>query len=483
MPGTESAPQTTEDPAAEDPAAQDPAAQDPVQDRPLISERSMTIGLVSLTVAIAFESMAVATAMPAAAEDLNGLSLYGWAFSLFPIGMLFGTVVAGRLADRIGPAKPLIAGLLVFTVGLLVAAAAHSMPQLVGARLIQGLGSGVLNTAMFVCLAKVYPVRSRPRVITFISTAWVMPSFVGPPIAGWITHRLSWHWVFLAVIPLVALGLAFAGKTLVRLIRAHDDTPDPNARPALLWAAAVVAVGAASLQYAGQRLDGYSLIFLAAGLAGLLVGLPRLMPDKFMRLGRGLPAVVTARGMLAGAYFGAEAFIPLMLREQRDISLTLAGAVLTVGAVGWTTGSYLQSRPWFTLRRDLMISFGCVSVAIGIVLSAAVAFTPGLWFGLVAVGWIFGGLGMGLATASTSLAVIRLSSDAEQGRNASSLNLGDALGSNIFIAVSGTIFAALHPRGNLELAFGMLLIVMAFVAVGGAFASLRIGRVQSEFSQ
>ncbi|HEY5848992.1 MAG TPA: MFS transporter, partial [Microlunatus sp.] len=79
-----------------------------------VSRRALTIGLCMTVVAIAFEAIAVATAMPVAARDLNGLSYYAWAFSLFLIGMLFSTVVTGRLSDRIGPARPLLVGLLVF---------------------------------------------------------------------------------------------------------------------------------------------------------------------------------------------------------------------------------------------------------------------------------------------------------------------------------------------------------------------------------
>ena len=156
--------------------------------------------------AIAFEAIAVATAMPIAAQDLNGLPYYAWSFSLFLIGMLFATVVAGRLCDRIGPAKPLLVGLVIFAAGLVVAGTAGHMVQLIGGRLVQGLGSGVINTAIFVCVAQVFAPGQRPRVFTYISTAWVVPSFVGPPISAWLTHNLSWHWVFFAVLPLVVVG-------------------------------------------------------------------------------------------------------------------------------------------------------------------------------------------------------------------------------------------------------------------------------------
>jgi hypothetical protein len=89
---------------------------------------------------------------------------------------------------------------------------------------------------------------------------------------------------------------------------------------------------------------------------------------------------------------------------------------------------------------------------------------------------------MGLATASTSLAVMTLSAPGDQGRNGSSLNVYDALGSAIFIGVAGTIFAALHPSGNLALTFGVVEGSMVVVALLAVLTSLRIGVVRNEFA-
>jgi MFS family permease len=449
-----------------------------------LSLRRLTVGICMTIVAIAFEAIAVATVMPVAARDLNGLTYYAWLFSLFVIGMLFATVVTGRLSDRIGPARPLLAGLMIFAAGLLVAGAAQHMAQLTAGRLIQGLGSGVINTAIFVCVAQTYSARQRPRMFTYISTAWVLPSFVGPPVAAWLASAFSWHWVFIAVLPLVALGGAMVLPTLLVMMRSHVPQPaDPTSKPAPLWAAGLVAAAAAAIQLAGQRLDWIALVLLGGGILGLVAGLPRLMPPGFLRLSRGISAVILVRGLLPGAYFGAEAFIPLMLVEQRNIPLVLAGAVLTVGAVGWTTGSWLQSRHWLKIRRDRLISYGCLSVVLGLSIVAIVAVFPDLWFGVVGIGWVFAGLGMGLSISSSSLAVMTLSEESVQGRNASSLNLFDALGTGLFVGLSGTLFAALHPSGNLSLTFGALVSTMAVAGLLAVASSLRIGRVRNEFAR
>ncbi len=446
-----------------------------------LSQRRLTIGLCTITVSIAFEAIAVATAMPIAARDLDGIRYYAWAFSLFLIGMLLATVLTGRVCDRLGPSRPLLVGLGVFTVGLVIAGTAPTMLQLVGGRFVQGLGGGVLNTAMFVTVAKAYRPVQRPRVFTAISTAWVLPSFVGPPVSAWLTSHLSWHWVFFAVIPLALLGGAMVLPTVLVMMRIPmpevSDADLADRRPAPVWAALAVAVAAAALQVAGQRLDWWSLGLLVVALGLLFLGLPPLMPTGFLRLGRGLSSVILTRGLLPGAYFGGEAFLPLMLVEQRHVPLLLAGATLTVGAVGWTTGSFLQAKRHLPVRRDQLISLGCLNVALGLALAGVVALVPSLPYALIALAWVFAGLGMGFATASTSLATITLSAVDAQGRNGSSLNLGDALGSSIFVGLAGTIFGVLHPGGNLALTFGVVLVSMSVVAVLGLLASLRVGHV------
>ena len=449
-----------------------------------VSQRRLTIGICINIVAIAFETIAVATVMPAAARDLDGLAYYAWSFSAFLIGMLFATVVAGRLSDRIGPAKPLVVGMAIFVVGLLLAGSAQHMVQLVGGRLVQGLGSGLMNTAIFVLVAQAYSLTQRPRMFTFISTAWVLPSFVGPPVSAWLTEQLSWHWVFYAVVPMVVGGGLLVLPTLRRMMYAWAPAKsDPDGpKPAPLWAAGAVALAATALQLAGQLLSWVALGLLVAGLAGLVLGLPRLMPACFAQFGRGLPAVIVARGLLAGAFVGGEAFVPLMLVEERKVALVLAGAALTIGSVGWTIGSWLQSRPWLKMRRDLLITLGCLSLALGLGSTALVALVPSLPYLLVAAGWIFAGLGMGLATSSTSLALMTLSGTAEQGRNGSSLNLSDALGAGLLVGVSGTIFVALRTRTDLSFTFAIVLGAMALIALLAALTSVRIGPVRNEFA-
>jgi MFS family permease len=88
--------------------------------------RALTASLVLTVTFVASEALAVVTVTPAVVRDLGGLRLYGWVFSAFMLGSVIGIVVAGREADRRGPAIPFVGGLVPFASGLAVAGLAPS---------------------------------------------------------------------------------------------------------------------------------------------------------------------------------------------------------------------------------------------------------------------------------------------------------------------------------------------------------------------
>ncbi|MGC3994098.1 MAG: MFS transporter [Propionicimonas sp.] len=441
------------------------------------SRRGLTVGLLLSVVAIAFEAMAVLTAMPAAAEDLGDVNLYAWTFTAFMLAQTFAIVAAGQFSDRFGPKPPLVVGFVVFALGIVVSASAPTMPVLLAGRFVQGLGGGTMNLAVMVLVARVFDPRERAVVLTGFSAAWMVPSFVGPAIAAWLSSTWSWHWVFWSVLPLMAV----AGVLMLKPLRAvdlppHDDVP---AAPRQLAWAALVAAGAGALQLAGQDLQAWSLLWAALGLAMLWFGLPPLLPAGFRPAGRGLPSVIVVRALTAGGFAGAQTFLPLMFVRAEGLSLWWSGAILTFGSCGWMLGAWLQSRPWLRLRRDQIIVAGAVSLVVGLALPAVSAWFPGRLLALAVVGWVFAGLGMGLSVASTSLATMQLSAPIELGRNTSSLQVGESLGNSIGAGLAGTLFALGLARGDAVFGFGAPLTAMAVVGLLAALSSVRIGALEN----
>ncbi|MGO4956048.1 MFS transporter [Luteococcus sp. Sow4_B9] len=445
---------------------------------PVAARRRLMAGVLAGVVCVAFESVAVATAMPAAARELGGMGLYAWTFTLFVLGMVFSTAVAGRVSDRVGPIPPLAIGTATFVVGLLVAGAAHSMPVLVAARFLQGIGGGAVNLSLMVVVALAFREDERASVMTWFSVCWVMPAFLGPPISAAITNHFGWHWVFWALVPPLIAAAGLAAGPLVQLQRNHQAEPEEG-NPVPLWAALGAALGVAALQVAGQWLGWRGAALAAAALVLLLVAVPKLMPPGFLTMRSGLAAVVWARACQAGAFFAAESFLPLGLVEMRGMSLFQAGLALTIGSLGWTLGSWVQARPWLSLRRDQIIVVGMACTCAGIGAIAVGAWHPSGTLALMAVGWTVGGFGMGLSIASGSLAVMALSSGSELGRNTSSLQTAEGLGNSVVVGLAGTIFHALHSATTAQHTFGWVYLAAMAATIVGLVAAARIGPVRN----
>jgi MFS family permease len=441
------------------------------------SRRGLVVGLLLCVVAIAFEAVAVITAMPAAEADLGQVEFYAWAFTAFMIAQTFAIVAAGQASDRFGPKSPLVVGFIVFAVGIVVAGTASSMLVLIAGRFVQGLGAGTLNLAVMVLVGRVFDVRERALMMTWMSMAWMLPAFIGPTIAAWLSLTWSWHLVFFSVLPVMAVGGALSFGPLRRTplgpVVGADAIPSRTGHR--LRSASMVALGAAALQVAGQRIEPLSLAWLAAGIGLLGFGLPPLLPRGYRPAGTGLAANVNVRMLASGAFFGADTFLTLMLVRSEGLSLFWAGAVVTAGSLGWTTGAWLQSRGWLRLRRDTIAAIGAACTAGGLAVIALGAWFPGALLWLVIGGWILAGGGMGLHTASCSLVVMQLSAEAELGRNSSSLQVGEALGNAVAAGVAGTLFALAMPAQTL--AFGSLFTAMAVIAVLAFASALRIGPV------
>ncbi len=163
--------------------------------------------------------------------------------------------------------------------------------------------------------------------------------------------------------------------------------------------------------------------------------------------------------------------------------LLWAGTLLTVGSLGWTAGSWAQSRLGTRMRRDRIIVAGSCSITFGVAGAAITAYLPATWIGVVVAVWVVAGFGMGLATASTSVAIMRLSSDDAQGRNASSLSVAEALCNAILVAIAGSIFAALHTTADASITFGAVMTLAVVAAATGIAAATRIGPVYDTDSQ
>ncbi len=404
---------------------------------------SLTVGLLLTVAVFAVEGMGVVPALPAAVAELDGLAWFGWCFSAFMLAWLFGSVVGGWIADGRGPRLSITLGLVCFGAGLLTAATAHSMAQLLVGRALQGLGGGGLIAGTYVGIARGYPEALRARMFALNSSVWILPAVMGPALSGKITEAVGWRWVFIGIVPFVFLCAALVLRPLRRF-----DLRVPMPPPRRMTAALQLALGAGLLIAAPSlRAHGVVVMTLAAlfGIAIAAPGFRTVLPPGTSSARRGLPAGLVIRGLLGFAFFGTEAFIPLAAARLRGASPTEAGVSLSAGAIGWVVASWLAERieaGGDAASRASRVRIGFLLLAMGIAVVTLALFLDGpLW--TIPVGWAVSGAGTGLAFPSNSLVCIAAAPPGAEGDVSGQLQLTEALGTSVGAGLGGVVLATL----------------------------------------
>jgi MFS family permease len=470
--------------------------------------RALTGGLVLTITFVAAEALAVVTVMPVVARDLHGLSLYGFVFSAFLLGTMVGIVAAGRAADRRGPAVPYIIGLIVFAVGLTIAGLAPSMPVLVAGRALQGLGAGAVPSVAYAAVGRSLPDNLRARMMAILSTAWVVPGLAGPAISAEVAHLFGWRWVFLGLLPFIALTGPFAIPALVKLGRPEVASAEGHrlidgvgvaVAAGLVLGGLTLAAGSSSTvaggaaagptdgghggggrglvgtmagsragQESGTGVGGHSIAAVArvAGggfssrdlaivvggvlvIAGLALGFPllrRLMPPGTLRARFGLPATIASRSLLTFAFFGADAFVTLTITILRHYSPVVAGIAVTGSTLAWTTGAWFQAKMNTKWPGRRFVRIGLSIILVGIAgLTLLLSSHVSVAEGIAA--WTIAGLGMGTCYSPITLLMMRAAPPGGEGWASASLNLADVLGSAMGIGIGGALISAAVTLG------------------------------------
>lgn len=434
----------------------------------------VTIGAVAMIFLAATQALAVTTVMPLVSSDLDGAALYAVAFSGTLATSVIGMVAVGAWCDRANPVLPLATSVALFVAGLVIAGIAPDMNVLVIGRLVQGLGTGGQTVALYVVVARVYPPDLHGRVFAAFSAAWVLPSIIGPVLAGAVAQYLHWRWVFLGVALLTLLAFTVVFLRLRGLaLQVESPSPAPVVRR-MAWAS-VVAVGALALSLAGAAGPAAPLVTIGALILIVLAARP-LLPGGTLRVGRGLPSVILMRGLIAGALFGAEIYLPYLLISDYGFSAVWAGLGLTAAALMWAVGAAVQGRYGDRLGNTRVTVLGTVQLTVATLAAAATA-TWGLPPAVVITGWALAGGGMGLMYPRLTVLTLAYSTAQNQGFNSSALSISDSIGASATIAGMGLAFVALEGT---DAGFAVVFLIATSLALLALVPGLRLGHAREE---
>lgn len=424
--------------------------------RPIVLAALMLSNLLA-----AMDGTIVATTIPAIVRDLGGFSIYTWIFSAYLLTQTVAVSFCGRLADRYGRKPTLLAGLVTFLAGSALCALAPSMPLLIVARVVQGVGAGLLQPAATIITGDLYRVEERARVQGWLASVWGFASLAGPLIGGLFSRPDSWPWIFWINIPIGLVALLFA----VRFFK--EDIDRPRERPPLDVAGGGFLVLASVFLLLGlqagasQGWTSVASVGAAVGFAVFTVGfgfierraaepaLPMWTLTDRLFLGSN-----TSAAMVGVCTIGASTFLPTFGQYVLGLSPLSAGFLVGALSIGWPLSAAFAGLLY------LRFGFRNVALAGAVVVVAAMAalVTIGTETPIALVALYSFGLGIGLGLLSTAMLVGAQSAVGWErrgivtGTNVFFRMMGGAAGAAVFGAVSNTVLrqrllhapAALH---------------------------------------
>jgi EmrB/QacA subfamily drug resistance transporter len=443
--------------------------------------------LVPLIVACALfmenlDSTVLSTSLPAIARELGedpiDLKL---ALTSYLLSLAIFIPVSGWLADRLGARLVFRAAIAVFALGSALAGLSSTMPEIIGARVVQGVGG-----AMMVPVGRLVILRTVPKSELVGSLAWLtIPALIGPvlgpPVGGFITTYFSWRWIFWINLPIAALGLVLA-TLYIPDVRGDAPTPFDGRGFALsAFGLAAVVSGSTALGLEALPLWGAGLM-LATGAGALWLYARHAARTEHPILNLRLFRTPTFRAaILGGSLFrvgiGAAPFLlPLMLQVGFGLTAFQSGMLTFASAVGallmkFTARPILQR---FGFRAVMTVNALIAAATI----SAPALFTPATPAAIMLAALLVGGFFRSLQFTSVNALGY---ADVEQERMSGATTLASvaqqlslSLGVSLAALTLETILAA---RGGTELTAADFPLAFAIIGAVSACSVLVFSRL------
>ncbi|MFF5212695.1 MDR family MFS transporter [Streptosporangium sp. NPDC000396] len=405
-----------------------------------------TAGLLIGMLLSVLDQTVVAIALPDIAADLGGMDAISWIVTSYVLASTATGALYGRISDRFGRRTVFITAIAVFVAGSALCGLAQTMPQLIIARTVQGIGAGALFVLPTIALSELYPQHLRSRVQGFTGGVFALASVGGPLAGGAITDAWGWRWIFYINLPLGLLSVVLTAFAL-RLPKPGGDGKVDLAGAVLIAGAIVDLLLVA--EWGGRAYTWTSGVILTligafAVLLALFVWrerratnplLPlRLFADPALRVA--LPATALLGALLGGSIV----YLPTYLQAVYGMGATQAGLalnpyVLTFMAVSSIAGARIGASGRF---KPYLLA-GSVIVVLGFTLLSRL--DPGTAYALLAVEIGVLGIGFGLLMQNLVVVAQNAASPADLAATTSAAMSVRGLGLSLGVAVFGNLLA------------------------------------------
>jgi EmrB/QacA subfamily drug resistance transporter len=442
------------------------------------SERARRLVLAGTVLgsSLAFiDGSAVSLTLPIIQQQLGGdVAAAQWIMNAY--ALLLGSLVlaGGAAADRYGRKRVFVAGVILFSAASLGCALAPSLPLLIAARAVQGIGAALLTPASLALLGATFDAKGRGQAVGVWAGASGVMSAAGPVLGGWLTGAISWRAVFLINLPLAAVAV-----WLVLAAARESKGGRPGRLDVAGAAVATASLGLVTWALTDAPKRGFAEPMVAGPLALGLVGLAvfpwverraesPMTPLKLFRslTFSGLNAYTL---LLYGALGGALFLLPFLLLRVHHYPPAQAGAALLPLSVGLAVLSPLAGRLAARLGARTLLVAGPALAAAGFATMAWRAPDARFWTGAFP-GLTLLAVGMGVAVAPLTDAVLGAVDDEYEGAASGINNAVARVAGLLAVALVGFVLAGSQAAAILA-GYRTALMVAAGVALGASVAA------------
>lgn len=390
------------------------------------------------------DTLVTATIAPAIVENIGGIVYINWTMSLYEVGAIIAGAAATVLCLRWGIKRLFIGATLLYGIGCLLGAAAPTMGVLVSARLVQGMGGGMLLTLCYIAVESWFAPRLWGRMYSLIAVIWGAGSLLGPLIGGLFASAHSWRGAFWAFAAQAGVLVALAGLLLPKSTEqrtAHSSTKWPVLPLSILSVATLLfaEVGALSTPTSTGALEsivgcliGIALLYLAARLDRRSP--VRLLPSQLLEPSHPVGAALLMVFALSVATTGFWAYGPLIVKILFGTQPLVIGYILAGECIAWSVATLAVASA--TPAADVwLIRGGAMGVALGAA-GFAIAVPSGSLAGMIACG-LLQGAGFGLCWPIVVQRTVRYSDPAEQSLASASVSVVQRIGYAVGTAAVG----------------------------------------------
>ncbi|MER5947378.1 MDR family MFS transporter [Streptomyces sp. NPDC001904] len=420
-----------------------------------VSVRWAMLGVMLAMLLSMLDNNIVGTSMPTIVRDLGGAAHLSWVVIAYTLTTAVSTPVWGKLGDLYSRKRVFLISIGVFLAGSVLSGAAQDMGQLIGFRVVQGLGAGGLGGLAFALIGSLVPPRERGRYQGMTAAVMALGTIGGPLVGGLVTGHLGWRWAFYLNLPLGLIAFVWC------LLMLPADRPADRARVRIDWpgialltltiSAVVLATTWGGVQYAwgSWQVVGLMAVAVAAGAAFVLVQRrvpePVLPPRVFAHRNVGLASVMMFA--LGVVMFGASLYLPLFQQTVQHTSVTSSGLLLLPLMAPVVLVSQIGGRVMSrTGRYKIFPVLGGVFLTVGTLLLATMdthtsRTTASLFMAVT-------GIGMGFFTQMVLTIAQNSVEPKDLGVASSSGNLFRTIGASVGLAVFGSLFNSATARGG-----------------------------------